>query len=159
MLRMISSGCLHSYISFTLRRSSILTLTIVLYALTSTIAGYFSGSFYAQYGGMCLFCDIAPISQYDPHTHTGKRWMRSLFLTASLWPGAIAVVSLAVNTVAIFYLSTKAIPFGTMVAVMAIWTFVILPLNVLGAVIGRNWNATAHFPTRGRHCCVSHTHI
>lgn len=38
-------------------RASILTVSIFLYALSSIIAGYFSGSLYSQHGGSCItFC-------------------------------------------------------------------------------------------------------
>jgi hypothetical protein len=38
-----------------------------------------------------------------------------MLITASLWPGAVSFMSLIINFVAIYYSSTKAIPFGTMV--------------------------------------------
>eukprot|EP00158_Paraphelidium_tribonemae_P004793 Partr_v1_DN26971_c0_g1_i4_m7332 putative transmembrane 9 superfamily member len=109
-------------------RSSILTVSIVVYALSSIVSGYFSGAMYAEYGG--------------------KRWIRAMFVTAGLWPGVVSAIGLVVNTVAISYSSTKAIPFGTMVAVLAIWAFVVVPLTLLGTLTGRNWAGKADFPTR-----------
>jgi transmembrane 9 superfamily protein 3 len=109
-------------------RASILTATIFLYALTSIAAGYVSGSHYSQYGG--------------------KSWISTMFLTAGLWPGLVSAASLLINFVAIYYSSTKAIPFGTMIAVICIWLFLVFPLTLVGTIIGRNWNGQPHFPTR-----------
>lgn len=71
-----------------------------------------------------------------------------MFLTAGVWPGATALVTSIVNSVAIYYSSSKAIPFGTIVAVMCIWMFLIFPLTLLGSILGRNWAGHGHFPLR-----------
>ncbi|KAG0366921.1 hypothetical protein BGZ54_004698 [Gamsiella multidivaricata] len=76
-------------------RASIMTATIFIYALTSMISGYSSGSQYAQYGG--------------------RDWVRVMFLTAAFWPASVAIVTSLNNTIAIYYTSSRAIPFGTVV--------------------------------------------
>jgi transmembrane 9 superfamily protein 3 len=70
-------------------------------------------------------------------------------MTALLWPGTVSLASFLTNMVAIYYSSTKAIPFGTMIAVFSIWLFLVFPLTLLGTLIGRNWAGQSHFPTRG----------
>ena len=92
------------------------------------MAGYFSGSLYQQYNG--------------------KKWIRAMLITAGLWPGAVSVISVLINFVAISYSSSKAIPFGTMTAIIAIWLFLVFPLTLLGTILGKNWNNNGHFPTR-----------
>jgi len=89
-------------------RASIMTATIFIYAFTSMISGYSSSSQYSQYGG--------------------RDWVRAMFLTAAFWPGAVVLVTALNNAVAIYYTSSRAIPFGTMVALLAIWTFIVLPV-------------------------------
>lgn len=89
-------------------RASIMTATIFIYAFTSMISGYSSSSQYAQYGG--------------------KDWVRAMILTASFWPGAVVLVTSLNNAVAIYYTSSRAIPFGTMIALLVIWTFIVLPV-------------------------------
>ncbi|CAO3629278.1 unnamed protein product [Cunninghamella blakesleeana] len=100
-------------------RATILTATIFIYALTSGISGYTSARYYIYHGG--------------------KDWVRTILLTASLWPGAIVCIGGYINTIAIFYSSSKAIPFPVMIAILAIWTFLCFPLTLLGAIIGKNW--------------------
>lgn len=47
--------------------------------------------------------------------YIGKDWVRNILLTASLWPGAVISIGGYINTIAIFYSSSKAIPFPVMV--------------------------------------------
>ncbi|WAQ95862.1 TM9S3-like protein [Mya arenaria] len=49
---------------------------------------------------------------------------------------------------AIYYHASRAIPFGTMVAVTCICIFVILPLNLVGTVLGRNLAGQPDYPCR-----------
>ncbi|KAI8086354.1 uncharacterized protein BX664DRAFT_359893 [Halteromyces radiatus] len=110
-------------------RATILTATIFLYALTSAVAGYTSARYYTHYGG--------------------KDWVRNILLTAGVWPGAVACIGGYINTIAIFYSSSKAIPFPVMIAILAIWLFLCFPLTLLGAIIGRNWGSKRiDFPCR-----------
>ncbi len=46
----------------------------------------------------------------------GKHWIKSMLLTATLFPFTCFGIGFALNTVAIFYHSLAAIPFGTMVS-------------------------------------------
>jgi len=59
------------------------------------IGGYYSGSFFAKYGG--------------------RSWIKNMFLTACLFPCIIGGVTLLINFIAVYYQSSRAIPFGTMV--------------------------------------------
>lgn len=113
---------------FLCRRSTILTAGIFMYALTSVISGFVSGSYYARYGG--------------------QTWIRTLNATALLWPGAISFVTILNNFVAIYYSSSRAIHFGTLVSMIAIWLFLVFPLTLLGTVVGRNWRGQPDFPCR-----------
>lgn len=49
------------------------------------------------------------------------------------------LVFCVLNTIAIAYSSTAALPFGTIVLVVLIWALVSLPLAVLGGLAGRSW--------------------
>ncbi|EPS65883.1 hypothetical protein M569_08888, partial [Genlisea aurea] len=109
-------------------RGAIITTFIVCYAFTSFIAGYVSGGMYARNGG--------------------KKWIPATILTASLFPFMCFGIGFILNTIAIFYGSLAAIPFGTMVIVFVIWAFVSFPLALLGTVIGRNWKGMPNNPCR-----------
>lgn len=64
-----------------------------------------------------------------------------MLMGAFVLPCIISSVAFLVNIVAIFYHASRAIPFTVMVAVTAICLFVILPLNLVGTVLG-NWCLT-----------------
>ncbi|KAF8404268.1 hypothetical protein HHK36_009150 [Tetracentron sinense] len=109
-------------------RGAIVTTFIVCYALTSFISGYVSGGLYSRNGG--------------------KTWIKSMILTASLFPFMCFGIGFILNTIAIFYGSLAAIPFGTMVVVFIIWAFISFPLALLGTVVGRNWSGAPNNPCR-----------
>ncbi|MQM16771.1 hypothetical protein Taro_049733 [Colocasia esculenta] len=111
-----------------IRRGAIITTFIVCYAFTSFVSGYVSGGLYSRSGG--------------------QNWITTMILTASLFPFMCFSIGFIINTVAIFYGSLAAIPFGTMVAVFVIWAFISFPLALLGTVVGRNWSGTPDNPCR-----------
>ncbi|GMJ06852.1 transmembrane nine 1, endomembrane protein 12 [Hibiscus trionum] len=109
-------------------RGAIVTTFILCYAFTSFISGYVSGGMYSRNGG--------------------KNWIKSMILTASLFPFTVFAIGFILNTIAIFYGSLAAIPFGTMVVVFVIWAFISFPLALLGTVVGRNWSGAPNNPCR-----------
>ncbi|KAK8934437.1 hypothetical protein KSP39_PZI014567 [Platanthera zijinensis] len=109
-------------------RGAIHTTFILCYAFTSFISGYVSGGIYSRNGG--------------------KNWIKSMTLTASFFPFLCFGIGFALNTIAIFYGSLAAIPFGTMVIVFVIWAFISFPLTLLGTVVGRNWSGAPNNPCR-----------
>ena len=78
----------------------------------------------------------------------GNSWIKSMILTASLFPFMCFGIGFILNTIAIFYGSLAAIPFGTMVVVFVIWAFISFPLALLGTVVGKNWSGAPNNPCR-----------
>ncbi|ORX51331.1 hypothetical protein DM01DRAFT_1324505 [Hesseltinella vesiculosa] len=109
-------------------RASTLTASLVLYVLTSIIAGYASIKVYSSYGG--------------------RDWVHTVLLTAVLVPLAGCLVGGYINSLAIYYSSARAVPFVALLSVIAIWLLVAFPLTVLGAIIARRWSPTSDFPCR-----------
>eukprot|EP01114_Cavostelium_apophysatum_P019508 TRINITY_DN630_c0_g1_i1.p1 TRINITY_DN630_c0_g1~~TRINITY_DN630_c0_g1_i1.p1 ORF type:complete len:594 (-),score=172.03 TRINITY_DN630_c0_g1_i1:78-1859(-) len=101
---------------------------IVCYALTSFVAGYGGGGYYAR--------------------NDGKQWIKCMLLTATLFPGICATIAFFLNFIAVGYGTLSAIPVGTMIAVVTIWAFIAFPLTLFGTIVGRNWNGTAENPCR-----------
>lgn len=111
------------------RRGSMLSTTIFVYAATSPVNGYFGGSLYARQGG--------------------KVWIRQMLVSTFFVPTFVCGTAFLINFIAIYYHASRAIPFGSMVAVTCICLFVILPLNLIGTVVGRNLNGQPDYPCRG----------
>uniref|UniRef100_A0A6M2DUU4 Transmembrane 9 superfamily member n=1 Tax=Xenopsylla cheopis TaxID=163159 RepID=A0A6M2DUU4_XENCH len=109
-------------------RGSLLSTAIFVYAATSPINGYFSGSLYSRMGG--------------------KVWIRQMLWSTFFLPVLVCGTAFLINFIAIYYHASRAIPFGTMVAVTCICIFVILPLTLVGTVLGRNLAGQPDFPCR-----------
>src|ERR1700732_5008406 len=67
--------------------------------------------------------------------------------TASLVPGVAFSALLSLNFLLIASGSSSAVPFGTIMALLAMWALILLPLVFLGAVVG-NWRAVQEYPRR-----------
>merc|ERR1719319_1263183 len=109
-------------------RGSLLSTAIFVYAATSPVNGYFGGSLYARMGG--------------------KVWIKQMFVSAFLLPASVCRTAFFINFIAMYYHASRAIPFGTMVAVSCICLFVILPLTLVGTVLGRNLAGNPDYPCR-----------
>lgn len=109
-------------------RGSLLSTAIFVYAATSPVNGYFGGSLYARMGG--------------------KVWIKQMLLSAFMLPVLVCGTAFFINFIAIYYHASRAIPFGTMVAVTCICLFVILPLTLVGTVLGRNLAGQPDYPCR-----------
>lgn len=109
-------------------RGSLLSTAIFVYAATGPINGYFGGSLYSRMGG--------------------KQWIRQMAVGAFFVPALVCGTAFFINFISIYYHASRAIPFGTMVAVACICFFVILPLNLIGTVLGRNLSGQPNYPCR-----------
>ena len=99
-------------------RGSILSTVIFVYAATSPLNGYFGGSLYSRQGG--------------------KQWIKQMICGALFLPSMISGLALVINCIAIYYHASRAIPFTSILAVIAICLFIILPLSLIGTIVGRN---------------------
>ena len=74
----------------------------------------------------------------------GTNWVRNVLLTTALFCGPLLVTFSFLNTVAIVYHSTAALPFGTICIIILIWALITLPLTVFGGIAGKNVKVCAH---------------
>ncbi|KAJ6290877.1 hypothetical protein OIU76_027824 [Salix suchowensis] len=109
-------------------RGALFTALVVIYALTAGIAGYTAASF---------FCQLE-----------GTNWVRNLLLTGALFCGPLFLTFCFLNSVAIAYSATAALPFGTIMVIFLIWALVTTPLLVLGGIAGKNSKAEFQAPVR-----------
>ncbi|GJP83701.1 hypothetical protein CLOP_g13826 [Closterium sp. NIES-67] len=109
-------------------RGALWTALVVIYALTSGIAGYTAASFYKQM--------------------EGTNWVRNILLTGCMFCGPVFISFCFLNTVAIVYNSTNAKPFGTIVIIILIWALITFPLLVAGGIAGKKSNAEFQAPCR-----------
>ncbi|CAI5466688.1 unnamed protein product [Closterium sp. Yama58-4] len=110
------------------------TALVVIYALTSGIAGYTSASFLKQM--------------------EGTSWARNIVLTGCVFGGPVVISFCCLNTVATLYHSTNAKPFTTIITLTLIWALIALPLLVAGTIAGKKSTA-AEFLAPYRHSQTS----
>jgi len=91
---------------------------IVIYALTSFIGGFVGARLYRQLNG--------------------QNWVWNTVLNALVFPAPLTAIFAWVNTVAWSRGSTAALPWHTVMIIMALYVLVSFPLTVIGAIAGRN---------------------
>jgi len=109
-------------------RGSLYVAAIVLFALCAVISGFVSARMYKQMGG--------------------ERWSWNIVLVAMLFIGPFICVVAVLNTIAIIYDVVIAIPFVTILQVVAIFVLVGFPLNILGGIAGKRSAAYFEAPCR-----------
>merc|ERR1712013_566480 len=66
----------------------------------------------------------------------GEKWKSNVLLTSMLCPGVVFAHFFILNLVLWYYGSSAAIPFFTLVALLALWFGVSVPLTFVGAYFG-----------------------
>eukprot|EP00535_Pseudo-nitzschia_heimii_P011933 CAMPEP_0197196288 /NCGR_PEP_ID=MMETSP1423-20130617/32274_1 /TAXON_ID=476441 /ORGANISM="Pseudo-nitzschia heimii, Strain UNC1101" /LENGTH=627 /DNA_ID=CAMNT_0042650073 /DNA_START=53 /DNA_END=1936 /DNA_ORIENTATION=+ len=113
----------------TTRRGSLLAGVVVLYCMTSFVAGFSSIRLYRQMNG--------------------KNWVRCILLTAGLFPVPTVAIFMWVNSVALAHRSTSALPFTAILTVFALYAFVSFPTTVFGGIVAKNYSSSDfNAPTR-----------
>lgn len=110
------------------KRGALLTAIIIIYCICAFIGGMVSGRLYKQL--------------------KGKNWVWTCVLSGLVFPVPLAIVFGWVNTVAWNMKSTAALPFTTIMIVLAIFLLVNLPLVIIGSIVGRNITSEYKPPCR-----------
>ncbi|KYO32780.1 hypothetical protein Y1Q_0009372 [Alligator mississippiensis] len=97
-------------------RGALMTCAVVLWVLLGTPAGYVSARMYK--------------------TFRGEKWKTNVLLTALLCPGIVFADFFIMNLILWVKGSSAAIPFGTLVAILAMWFGISVPLTFVGAYFG-----------------------
>lgn len=97
-------------------RGSLGGAMILLYTVFGFIGGYVSARVYKTFGG--------------------ESWKLNIVLTPMLIPGIVFATFFLLNFFLWFQSSSGAVPFGTMLVILAIWFIVSVPLSFAGSWIG-----------------------
>ncbi|KAF3842518.1 hypothetical protein F7725_024469, partial [Dissostichus mawsoni] len=97
-------------------RGALMTCAVVLWVLLGTPAGYVAARLYKSFGG--------------------EKWKTNVLLTAFLCPGVVFADFFVMNLILWGEGSSAAMPFGTLVAILALWFCISVPLTFLGAYFG-----------------------
>lgn len=97
-------------------RGALMTCALVLFVCLGTPAGYVSSRIYKSFGG--------------------ERWKLNVLLTSMFCPGIVFGVFFVLNLVLWSKGSSGAISFGILVALLALWFGISVPLTFVGAFFG-----------------------
>jgi transmembrane 9 superfamily protein 2/4 len=97
-------------------RGALMTCSMVLFVLLGTPAGYVSARIYKSFGGI--------------------KWKSNVILTSMLSPGLVFGLFFVMNLVLWAEDSSGAVPFSTLIAILALWFGVSVPLTFVGAYFG-----------------------
>jgi transmembrane 9 superfamily protein 2/4 len=97
-------------------RGSLMTCALVVYVLFGVVAGYVSARIYKTLNGLA--------------------WKTNVLMTSFLCPGIVFGIFFLTNILLWTKGSSAAVPFGTLVALLALWLFISIPLTFVGAFFG-----------------------
>jgi len=105
-------------------RGSLMTCAMALFVCLGTPAGYVSSRVYKSFGG--------------------EKWKSNVLLTAMLCPGIVFAHFFIMNLILWYKGSSAAVPFLTLVELLALWFLVSVPLTFVGAFLGFRKRAIEH---------------
>ncbi|KAK9370185.1 hypothetical protein V1509DRAFT_637789 [Lipomyces kononenkoae] len=97
-------------------RGGFLSFALFLFAFAGVFSGYFSSRLYKSF--------------------KGEKWIKNALRTAMLVPGILLGYVVALNFLSWSQSSSSAIPFGTLVVLVAMWLLILVPLVVIGGWLG-----------------------
>ena len=97
-------------------RGGFISAGIAFFVLAGAVSGYFSGRVYKTFGG--------------------QMWKKNVIVTGVLVPGLIFSTMFFLNFFVWAQASSTAIPFGTLVGLLALWLLIQLPLVYVGSWYG-----------------------
>lgn len=97
-------------------RGGFVSVGMGLFIFAGLLSGYFSGRLYKIFGG--------------------QNWQKNTLITALLFPGMMFCLIFVLNLFVWAQASSTAIPFGTLVALVALWLLIQVPLVYVGSWIG-----------------------
>jgi len=97
-------------------RGGLMTCALVLYVCLGTPAGYVSARIYKSFGG--------------------EKWKSNVLFSAFLVPGIVFGIFFLLNLILWSKGSSAAVPFTTLLAILALWFGISVPLTFVGAYFG-----------------------
>lgn len=110
----------------------------------------FRGGFVSVGMGLFVFAGIFSgyFSARIYKTFNGKDWRRNTLMTALLFPGLLFATMFVLNLFVWAQASSTALPFGTLVGLIALWLLIQLPLVYLGSWYGFHHSSAYEHPTK-----------
>lgn len=109
-------------------RGGYISVGIALFIFAGVFSGYFSGRIYKTFGGTL--------------------WQKNVIITGTLIPGLFFATIFILNLFVWAQASSTAIPFGTLIALLALWLLIQVPLVYVGSWYGYIRVGTYNHPVK-----------
>ncbi|KAF2668307.1 endomembrane protein 70 [Microthyrium microscopicum] len=109
-------------------RGGFTSVGLSLFVFCGLFSGYFSARVYKTFGG--------------------RQWQHNVFVTGSLIPGLAFSIVFILNLFVWGHASSSAIPFGTLIALVALWLLIQMPLVYCGGWYGQHRAGAWEHPVR-----------
>ncbi|KAI9842215.1 MAG: hypothetical protein M1838_003238 [Thelocarpon superellum] len=109
-------------------RGGFVSVGMGLFVFAGLFSGYFSARVYKTFGGV--------------------NWRKNTLMTALLFPGLLFTLFFVLNLFVWAQASSTALPFGTLIALAALWLFIQLPLVSAGSWYGYHRTGAWEHPTK-----------
>ena len=109
-------------------RGGFVSVGVALFVFAGVFSGYFSARVYKTFGGQV--------------------WKKNCFVTATLFPGLLLTTIFILNLFVWIQASSTALPFGTLVGLVALWLLIQLPLVYAGSWYGYNKSGAWNHPIK-----------
>ncbi|KAL9632682.1 MAG: hypothetical protein Q9164_005166 [Protoblastenia rupestris] len=110
----------------------------------------FRGGFVSVGVGLFIFAGLISgyFSSRINKTFSGADWRRNTLTTALLFPGLLFSSLFVLNLFVWAQASSTALPFGTLVGLLALWLLIQLPLVYVGSWYGEHYSTPYEHPTK-----------
>ncbi|KAM5437942.1 hypothetical protein McanMca71_002164 [Microsporum canis] len=109
-------------------RGGFISVGVGLFIFAGVFSGYFSAQLYRAFGGL--------------------NWRKNTFITALLFPGLVFSIIFVLNLFVWAQASSTALPFGTLISLLALWLLIQVPLVYVGSWYGYERTKPWNHPTR-----------
>lgn len=115
-----------------------MTVAILLLGLIGVLNPSFRGGYISVGVGLFIFAGVFSgyFSSRAYKSFGGKMWVQNSLVTASLVPGLLFCTIFIINLFVWMQASSNAIPFSTLIALIALWLFFQLPLVYISGWYG-----------------------
>ncbi|CEL92549.1 unnamed protein product [Vitrella brassicaformis CCMP3155] len=117
--------------SYYTRAGSSSSAAVLVYIVTQSVGGYAGGYTFKLYGG--------------------KGWKKAMFAQVLFIPSVVLVIFAFLNTTALVYTSSMAVPAKNIATVVLLFLVLCIPLHTVGTLLGRRHASKAAFPCRIHH--------
>jgi len=133
----------------------LVTYGLYVYVILSPMNGYIGGSMYSRMANQALqLTDVGTSKKIRNEKTKGKHikqlahWSTQMIMGLVLCPVLLWCTGMIVNVAAVYYHTSRTIQFVTILELVGIEGFIVLPLHVVGTIIGRQTNGKTEYPCR-----------